>query len=641
MPNTIDFSEPLPIDKMYDRDYSRYHTRGVIISRYVDKLKERINKAKSVDEIKQLESSLGVQEEALKNVSQVLTMIQNGESIYTSKKLTKEVLVDDTSAIGTQIVGSDGKVHRLGMHKYTPKNPQHEAAVSGDSYSTDYVPLSDGTYINDFAKTVQYKSVLHEINEAAKLADVALYSDRVGAGKVNNRGVVGVLPNMATGKTTEDPVLANILSNERKESILDDKRFGISGGSEALMRNFLLNKEDSSPVWMNMMSQMIRQLFESLQNNGSMPVYHHGGYIDKTGPVFAQKGEFIIPKFAPGGVVPNIINNAGSSTSYNGSLVTETLKNVSLDVNINKLRDVELKIEDKKLQVEDKKLKVEDKTLKVDGTPLKVEDKTFKVEDKVLSVEDKVLKVDGTPLKVDGTPLKVEDKTFKVEDKVLKVDGTPLKVDSTPLKVDSTPLKVEDKVFSVEDKVLKVDGTPLKVDSTPLKVDSTPLKVEDKVFSVEDKVLKVDGTPLKVEDKVLRVESKVFRVEDKVLRVENKVLQVDRTPITVNSAGASARDSIAEAMVRIDSKFMNAMAKVDNKVNVLRLDLENKIKSTIDEKVSGRVSILADQVGSLEYRLNDLNNNVTSSISRLAGEAASIRALANTSLNFVGKMERI
>jgi hypothetical protein len=140
----------------------------------------------------------------------------------------------------------------------------------------------------------------------------------------------------------------------------------------------------------------------------SMKVMHHGGFVNKTGPVFAQKGEVIFPKgFAEGGMVSDLLEEDLPS-----------LKNLTFKIDTSELKA----LLDKELKVEDIELKVEDKILEV-------EDKIFSVEDKIFSVEDKELKVEDVELKVEDKIFQVEDKTFSVDDVVLKVDDTPLKID--------------------------------------------------------------------------------------------------------------------------------------------------------------------------------------------------------------------
>jgi hypothetical protein len=70
-----------------------------------------------------------------------------------------------------------------------------------------------------------------------------------------------------------------------------------------------------------------------LVTRDSMPVFHNGGIVNKTGPVFAQKGEIIYPKhFALGSNGPVVANNA--SEAICGYLAANSMNSGKITVEI-------------------------------------------------------------------------------------------------------------------------------------------------------------------------------------------------------------------------------------------------------------------------------------------------------------------
>jgi len=62
-------------------------------------------------------------------------------------------------------------------------------------------------------------------------------------------------------------------------------------------------------------------------DGGSVPVYHHGGEVRKTGNIFAQKGEVVLPKsFADGGMVDDKVMSQSLNKSVVATIDTSELK---------------------------------------------------------------------------------------------------------------------------------------------------------------------------------------------------------------------------------------------------------------------------------------------------------------------------
>jgi hypothetical protein len=103
--------------------------------------------------------------------------------------------------------------------------------------------------------------------------------------------------------------------------------------------------------------------------NESLPVKHHGGMITKTGPVFAEKGEFIIPKgFADGGFVDDTPSSAilreGVTQSQDNGIadrIAEKIKEAieSTTVSVDEDAKVSVDVGDVKVPVDTNDAKVE------------------------------------------------------------------------------------------------------------------------------------------------------------------------------------------------------------------------------------------------------------------------------------------
>ena len=110
------------------------------------------------------------------------------------------------------------------------------------------------------------------------------------------------------------------------------------------------------------------------------PVMHSGGTVQKTGPIFAEAGEVVIPKkFAEGGIADAALRGGSIKVDVSSDLAAqfkaaadEAANNLASTVK-SMLDGVELKVEDVELKVEDKTFPVEDKTFEIESTTIKVD----------------------------------------------------------------------------------------------------------------------------------------------------------------------------------------------------------------------------------------------------------------------------
>ena len=105
-------------------------------------------------------------------------------------------------------------------------------------------------------------------------------------------------------------------------------------------------------------------------------VKHNGGVIPRTGLVFAEGGEVILPK------VQKFAAGSSGPVGLEGASYKVEIPKIKVDAEelINELNSIILKVEDKTLAVEDTVLAVEDKVIKVDvPDSIQVEQPDWKV----------------------------------------------------------------------------------------------------------------------------------------------------------------------------------------------------------------------------------------------------------------------
>ena len=163
----------------------------------------------------------------------------------------------------------------------------------------------------------------------------------------------------------------------------------------------------------------MQDLISTFSNDGgSMPVMHHGGFINKTGPIFAKKGEYIIPEFEMGGEVKPISNiteqystpkrtdnDVGNKSLQNGSISLDAskaiaeLQKVVLKVDTrNKLKvDTTEKIE---VNTEGKSIEVNTEGKFIEVNPESLENITLNVDSAAETLSASIIAALNTEVKV-------------------------------------------------------------------------------------------------------------------------------------------------------------------------------------------------------------------------------------------------
>ena len=190
---------------------------------------------------------------------------------------------------------------------------------------------------------VQYESVLSDVKLAAAMASAAL------------RPAPGLKGTMY--RVTGSPILSNPTNKLKTGSDVLKQVYGEKDFKDKLYQ-------------------------EWLKNNGSMKVYHNGGFVDSTGPIFAQKGEYVVPKHLADGT--SGVGAVLSSEQAASSLKEGVIKLDGSEI-LDKLRGLSLRVEDKEIKLDTTELK---------KLELKVEDKEFKVADTELTLSSDTVKLD-------------------------------------------------------------------------------------------------------------------------------------------------------------------------------------------------------------------------------------------------------
>lgn len=242
----------------------------------------------------------------------------------------------------------------------------------------------------------------------------------------------------------------------------------------------------------------------------SANVMHNGGVVNKTGKIFAEKGEVILSKnFAEGGLV-----GAAASQSLNQQITTSIDTSELESVLSNFINEVE--------SVFSTELKVEDKQLKV-------EDKEFKV-----SVEQPDWKV---PVEMPTDSLKVEVDLGNASENLKNAITAAL---STPVKVDASSVKA-------------VGGERLDAVAETIK------SVQDRLITVKSDLenqIKMISTNNETTD----IDSRVIRVVDTRLTNVNKDLSDLRNDVGRVQSDLRRQDQIFDSkLTELDYRLKNTM----------------------------------------------------------------------------------
>ena len=216
-----------------------------------------------------------------------------------------------------------------------------------------------------------YKEYMRKLEQYG--SDGSKWPDK-GASKeelmeILNGGPSGIVK---TRPTVKQAILSSAILKEEQGLSPEMKALWDHARERKELEKLLVSKSTMSPKAVDQVAKKIKEAEKFIDNytplrgaeGGSLPVYHHGGEIRKTGSVFAQKGEVILPRsFADGGMVDD-------------QTMSQSLTKSSISVDTTELK----KIMEQPLKVEEKELKVEDKELRVVETELEVKQPEWKIE---------------------------------------------------------------------------------------------------------------------------------------------------------------------------------------------------------------------------------------------------------------------
>jgi len=334
-------------------------------------------------------------------------------------------------------------------------------------------------------------------------------------------------------------------------------QIGKNGGAQFIEQKESLIKGLKGPSSDELMS-FLKKLQYDKDNNQSMLQYAQGGAITKTGPLFAHKGEYIIPKgYATGG-----ISGEGVVVNSNLNTVIPTIKLEATDL-LRELENLRLKVEEKKLIV----------ALPTD--PIVVEQPTWGVD---VNMPTDTIKVDmpTTAIKVDmpTDTIKVEMPTtaIKVD---MPTDTIKVEMPTTAIKVDmpKSDIKVNVDLGGVENRlkssISEALDKPIKVEvAGDLKaVGGEKLdRLTELVSKVDDKILSVK---VDLEDKIniISSNSNVLQIDGTINRVVQEQMANIEGQMADNRTDASANRS---EIARVEMRMKAMLDDVDTRLRIVQ-----------------------------------------------------------------------
>lgn len=305
--------------------------------------------------------------------------------------------------------------------------------------------------------------------------------------------------------------------------------------------------------------QKILQQLAQQGDGQSAKVYHNGGIVSKTGKIFAEKGELVIPKaFADGGQV-------GMPSTATTALST-SIKLDASDI-ISKLESIELKVEDKAFKLEDSKVKLDTSDL----PKLEVEkpDWTVKVEDKALKLEDNTVKLDVSDLPklevdVSNLPNVKIDISDLPEIKVEKPDWT------VQVGVPTEPMTVKVDIGDAESRLRSAISEAL---SQPVRVE-----VDGSVNAVGgEKFDQLAQTVKSLSDRLITVKGEIDGKINMIDKGNNQTSEIDRVVSLAVSNGVSPIkqeiNDLRTEVSRLGSYQRRQQTTIDARLEQMRYDL--------------------------------------------------------------------
>jgi hypothetical protein len=575
-----DFSEKLPLWNDYGNRAVKYHQIGEDIYANRTRQKALLDEAlESGKDSSKLRKEYEAGNIALDKVRKILAVNQRGGDIYDDPSLQKKVMVSP--------IASPYNFGKDSPWKFIQRDEARFTSVLDDVRKAGVNARS---------------GMFPKSGEAAKINPVTKAQPPSPSPSVELANTSNAMTNRGAGTGFNTPSGEN-----------DFQKFSSNYGKDAIARirdivNSASAMSATSPELVAMKAFLKNVDLDmggapKLANGGSMPVKHFGGVVTQTGPIFAQKGEYVVPKgFRDGtsglGAVPS---GPAASALTSGAIKLDGSEILS--------------------QLNSLSLKVDNTPLKVDATPLSID---------TSSLESLQLKVDSTPLPVEvgGVKLDVNDVDSKLSSAIKEAISS-----AALLKVEDKVFTVEDKQFTVEDKVFTVEDKQFTIEDKVFTVEDKQFTVEDKVFTVEDKQFTVtsDGLTLDTSGAESRLASAISDA------INNAVVNIKlESPTTGGSVGADKFDQLAQTVSDVNDKLISNSVIMDDKVRVLEGDIDLTVDTSVERKLASKLININDGVQSALSTVDSLTNNVTSQISRIQREADETRHLANMALNARG-----
>jgi len=283
--------------------------------------------------------------------------------------------------------------------------------------------------------------------------------------------------------------------------------------------------------------EMMRTRYpESMKDGGSMPVYHQGGYVRKTGPIFAQKGELVVPQ--------QLADGSGKGEPF--------------EVDANSLTNIKVTAEIEGLDELKKLLKA---GILIKGTE------------------------EGVDLNVDEAVRALSAVTFDIPDPQFTVDLSTTTVDlaTTTVEVAEIPTVIVEATLT-DNKVELADPTVYLAD------DSREIRV---VATLDDPTVRLadDSRTVRVEggvaggvgaDEYDELRQAVKSINDKVITVNKKVDDIDMTNVVDQQAVEyTVNERITQLRTEINSDIRTGMSDTQSELTAFQQRYEHDKGETL------------------------------------------------------------
>ena len=251
--------------------------------------------------------------------------------------------------------------------------------------------------------------------------------------------------------------------------------------------------------------------------NLSLRGYSQGGVITKTGPLFAHKGEYIVPKkYATGGEV----GNSSELTSVNSQSIASVKVSIDSAALINELENIRLKVEETTVPVTiptDTVVKVEEPSWSIsvdESAVVKVEEPGWRIG---VDVGDAGSRISGSISSALSTPIQID----------IKDRGGDSAVGGEKLNMLTECVKgLEDRLLYVksdlEDKIIDLDSKSTGITMSYIEAKITSL-VRSQMIDLEQQLITIRSNSVGYSGEISRVDLKYGAI---IQRLERQLTSV-------------------------------------------------------------------------------------------------------------------